>query len=134
MARATSPGSPRTVARLGTLDEVPPFKDPIHFSRKDVTPKVEPFPMTQVRLLPGPFLEAAEWNRGYMEWAQRVRIRRYSDPVVIQIYSEVLQKFRLAARGKGDGRKPPAQTSMSLGGKIFQEQSVHRAFETDMKF
>lgn len=29
---------------------------------------------------------------------------------------------------------PSAQTSMSLGGKVFEEQSVHRAFETDMKF
>src|SRR5437879_1665500 len=52
--------------RQGTLDEVPPFKDPIQFARHDVAPKVQPFPMTQVRLLPGPFLEAAEWNRGYM--------------------------------------------------------------------
>jgi DUF1680 family protein len=52
--------------RQGTLDEVAPFKDPIQFTRKDVAPKVQPFPMTQVRLLPGPFLEAAEWNRGYM--------------------------------------------------------------------
>ena len=31
------------------------------------------------------------------------------DPIVIQIYSEVLQKFRLAAQGKGASRKrPPA--------------------------
>jgi DUF1680 family protein len=52
--------------RQGTLDEVPPFKDPIEFTRQDVTSKVQPFPMTHVRLLPGPFLEAAEWNRGYM--------------------------------------------------------------------
>ena len=52
--------------RQGTLDEVAPFKDPIQFTRKDVAPKVQPLPMTQVRLLPGPFLEAAEWNRGYM--------------------------------------------------------------------
>jgi DUF1680 family protein len=52
--------------RQGTLDEVPPFRDPIQFTRKDVAPKVQPFPMAQVRLLPGPFLEIAEWNRGYM--------------------------------------------------------------------
>jgi DUF1680 family protein len=52
--------------RQGTLDEVPPFKDPIQFARKDVAAKVQPFPMTQVRLLPGPFLDATEWNRGYM--------------------------------------------------------------------
>src|SRR5215471_12212683 len=52
--------------RNGTLDEVPPFKDPIQFTRKDAAVKVRPFPMTQVRLLAGPFLDAAEWNRGYM--------------------------------------------------------------------
>ena len=50
--------------RQGTMDEVPPFKEPLQFTRKDVAPKVESFPMTQVRLLPGPFLDAAEWNRG----------------------------------------------------------------------
>ena len=60
------PGNPNPGRRNGTLDEVPPFKDPIRFARKDVAPKLQPFPMTQVRLLPGPFLEAAEWNRGYM--------------------------------------------------------------------
>src|SRR5262249_54715227 len=52
--------------RQGTLDEVPPFRDTIQFARKDVPAKLQPFPMTQVRLLPGPFLEIAEWNRGYM--------------------------------------------------------------------
>jgi anaerobic selenocysteine-containing dehydrogenase len=57
--------------------------------------------------LPPSYQYMRNWNRGYMEWAQRVRIRRYTDPVVIQIYSEVLQKFRLAAQGKGEGRKPP---------------------------
>ena len=53
--------------------------------------------------LPPSYQYMRNWNRGYMEWAQRVRIRRYTDPVVIQIYSEVLQKFRLAAQGKGSG-------------------------------
>ena len=59
-------------------------------------------------LLPPSYQYMRNWNRGYMEWAQRLRIRRYSDPVIIQIYSEVLQKFRLAAQGKGGSRKPPA--------------------------
>ena len=44
-----------------------PFDTPIDFKRKDVTAKVQPFPMTQVRLLPGSmFHDAQEWNRGYM--------------------------------------------------------------------
>lgn len=52
--------------RRGTLPEVPPFQAPLEFARKDVPPKVRPFPMTQVRLLAGPFKEAAESNRAYM--------------------------------------------------------------------
>jgi DUF1680 family protein len=52
--------------RQGTMDEVAPFKDPLEFTRKDAPIRVQPFPMTQVRLLPSPFQEAAEWNRGYM--------------------------------------------------------------------
>jgi len=47
-------------------------------------------------------------NRGYLEWAQRVRMRRFGEPILIQIYSEVLQTFRLAAQGKRPGRAPPA--------------------------
>ena len=44
-----------------------PFDAPIEFTRKDVPPKVRPFAMTQVRLLPGSmFHDAQEWNRGYM--------------------------------------------------------------------
>ena len=43
-----------------------------------------------------------------MEWAQRVRMRRFTEPILIQLYSEVLQKFRLAAQGKRPGRQPPA--------------------------
>jgi DUF1680 family protein len=47
--------------------EVQPFDGPIEFARKDVQPKAQSFPMTQVRLLPGSmFHDAQEWNRGYM--------------------------------------------------------------------
>jgi len=59
--------------------------------------------------LPPSYQYMRNWNRGYMEWAQRVRIRRYGDPVIIHLYSEVLQRFRLAAQGKRPGRQPPAQ-------------------------
>ncbi len=47
------------------------------------------------------------WNDGYMDWAQEVGLRRDHDPIVIHLYSEFIQRFRLAAQGKGDGRKPP---------------------------
>ncbi len=59
--------------------------------------------------LPRSYQYMRNWNQGYHEWAQRTRVRRYTDPVVIQIYSEVLQKFRMAAEGRGESaRRPPA--------------------------
>jgi hypothetical protein len=42
-----------------------------------------------------------------MEWAQKMGIRRDKDPIVIHIYSEFLQGFRLAAQGKRAGKQPP---------------------------
>ena len=47
------------------------------------------------------------WNQGYMDWAQQVGLRRDRDPIVIHLYSEFLQRFRLAAQGKHPGRQPP---------------------------
>ena len=47
------------------------------------------------------------WNLGYMQWAQKVGIRRDNDPIVIHIYSEFLQGFRRAAQGKRVGKQPP---------------------------
>ena len=52
--------------RAGPPPEVPPFQATIEFTRRDAPPKVQPFPLTQVKLLPGIFADAAEWNRGYM--------------------------------------------------------------------
>ena len=57
--------------------------------------------------LPTSYRYMRNWNRGYMEWAQRTRIRRWGDPILIHLYSEVLQRFRLAAQGKWPGRRPP---------------------------
>jgi len=57
--------------------------------------------------LPPSYRYMRNWNRGYMEWAQRVRLRRFGEPIVIHLYSEVLQRFRLAAQGKWPGRNPP---------------------------
>ncbi|MCE5180266.1 MAG: molybdopterin oxidoreductase family protein [Betaproteobacteria bacterium] len=57
--------------------------------------------------LPRSYQYMRNWNQGYLEWAQRHRLTRYAEPINIHIYSEVLQKFRLAAQGKSDGRQPP---------------------------
>jgi anaerobic selenocysteine-containing dehydrogenase len=64
--------------------------------------------------LPPSYQYMRNWNRGYMEWAQRVRIRRYGDPVIIHLYSEVLQRFRLAAQGRRAGRQPPEALRMRV--------------------
>ena len=57
--------------------------------------------------MPAEFQYMRNWNRGYLEWAQQVGLRRDFDPIVIHIYSEFMQRFRLAAQGKGAGRQPP---------------------------
>jgi anaerobic selenocysteine-containing dehydrogenase len=57
--------------------------------------------------LPRSYQYMRNWNQGYLEWAQRHRLTRYAEPILIHIYSEVLQKFRLAAQGKGLTRQPP---------------------------
>ena len=57
--------------------------------------------------LPPSYQYMRNWNKGYLEWSQRMRIQRYAEPILIHLYSEVLQKFRLAAQGKGISRQPP---------------------------
>ncbi|MGF1642891.1 MAG: sulfite dehydrogenase subunit SoeA [Thiotrichales bacterium] len=57
--------------------------------------------------LPRSFQYMRNWNQGYLQWAQDHGMTRYAEPINIHIYSEVLQKFRLAAEGKSDGRQPP---------------------------
>ena len=60
--------------------------------------------------LPRSYQYMRNWNKGYHEWAAQTRVRRYTDPIVIQLYSDVLQRFRLAAQGRGRSeRRPPAR-------------------------
>ncbi len=47
--------------------EVPPFGETIEFTRALVSPKVEPFAMTDVRLLPSGFKEAQDANFAYLK-------------------------------------------------------------------
>jgi anaerobic selenocysteine-containing dehydrogenase len=58
-------------------------------------------------VLPKSYQYMRNWNQGYLDWSRRNRITRYAEPILIHIYSEVLQKFRAAARGRGITRKPP---------------------------
>jgi len=57
--------------------------------------------------LPKSYQYMRNWNRGYLHWAQDHGLIRYTDPVNLHVYSEVLQRFRLAAEGKRPGRQPP---------------------------
>ena len=45
-------------------------------------------------------------NRDYLEWATKLGFIGAPDPVVLQLYSETLQKFRLAAQGHGPVQPP----------------------------
>jgi DUF1680 family protein len=64
---AGAPNPNTSQPRRGPTPEVPPFEAPIQFARQDVPARVQPFPMTQVKLLPSIYTEVAEWNRGYMQ-------------------------------------------------------------------
>ncbi|KAA3621789.1 MAG: formate dehydrogenase [Proteobacteria bacterium] len=57
--------------------------------------------------MPRSFQYMRNWNRGYLDWAQRHRLVRYAEPILIHLYSEVLQHFRLAAQGRTQTRQPP---------------------------
>src|SRR5579871_4405207 len=49
------------------LPDRPAFDGPLEFTRSDVAPRVQPFPMSRVRLLPNNvYFDSQEWNRGYM--------------------------------------------------------------------
>jgi anaerobic selenocysteine-containing dehydrogenase len=46
-------------------------------------------------------------NRDYLEWSASMGFIAKPEPVVLQLYSETLQKFRLAAQGHGAVQPPP---------------------------
>lgn len=48
------------------------------------------------------------WNRPYLDFAKENALRQKNDPIMLSIYSDILQKFRLAAKGSRPGRTPPA--------------------------
>ena len=45
-------------------------------------------------------------NKGYLDWARSVGFLGTADQIVFQLYSEPLQRFRLAARGHGEVTPP----------------------------
>ncbi|KFN49941.1 molybdopterin oxidoreductase family protein [Arenimonas composti] len=55
----------------------------------------------------GSFFKMA--NRDYLDWAQGMGFIPKAEPVVLQLYSETLQKFRLAAQGHGPVQPPESE-------------------------
>ena len=53
-----APQNPPAAQKPRTPEEAPPFGETIAFKRKDMPARVEPFEMTEVRLLPGAFRRA----------------------------------------------------------------------------
>lgn len=45
-------------------------------------------------------------NRDYLQWAKSLGFIGNTEPIVLQLYSETLQKFRLAAHGHGEIQPP----------------------------
>jgi uncharacterized protein len=77
LAQEASPVPAPANQRHGTIDDVPAFQAPLEFrSFRKAPTNVEPFPMTQVRLLDGRFQQAAEWNRGYVQRLPTERLVR----------------------------------------------------------
>ncbi len=65
-AEQQAPPAPGNFQRPMAPD-TPPFEGQLEFSWKRGSPKAEPFPMHQVRLLPNSvYHDSQEWNRGYM--------------------------------------------------------------------
>jgi anaerobic selenocysteine-containing dehydrogenase len=48
-------------------------------------------------------------NKGYLEWAEKMAFVTTPDQIVMKIYSEALQKFRLSAEGHGKVQPPDAE-------------------------
>lgn len=68
LALAQQAPNPNTsTQRRGTAPEVPPFEDTLTFTKQPVARKIQPFPMTQVRIAASPFKDAADANRAYMD-------------------------------------------------------------------
>jgi DUF1680 family protein len=64
---ASVPGDPIAPSpQDGTLPEEEAFHGPLHFSRKDVTPRVQPFAGKDVRLLLGRFLDTQQANEAVL--------------------------------------------------------------------
>ena len=73
--------------------------------------------------LPRSYRYMRNWNKGYLYWAKNNGLTRYAEPINVHIYSEHLQKFRLAAQGKRKGKQPPERLKKRIE-TIFRSAAV----------
>ena len=57
--------------------------------------------------LPADMQYMRNWNRAYLDFGMEHGFRQKNDVIQLVLYSDTLQSFRLAARGKTAGRQPP---------------------------
>ena len=69
-------------------------------------------------------------NRDYLQWAQRFGFVPNDQPIVLQLYSETLQKFRLAAQGHG-ALQPPAEHRQRVAAYFDPLPIWYEPFEHD---
>jgi anaerobic selenocysteine-containing dehydrogenase len=67
-------------------------------------------------------------NRGYLEWATAMGFLDRPEPIHLRLYSEVLQKFRLAAEGHG-GVQPPQRHRKRIADYFDPLPFWYRPFE-----
>ena len=58
-------------------------------------------------------------NRDYLELARDAGFNTTADPITMELYSETLQKFRLAGQGLGDGPMPPRASDRERLARYF---------------
>ncbi len=58
-------------------------------------------------------------NQGYLNWSQKHKLIRLNEPIIMHFYSEVLQRFRLAAKRQRPGRQPATEAQRQRILKYF---------------
>ena len=64
-------------------------------------------------------------NRDYLEFARQAGFTATTDPIIMELYSETLQKFRLAAQGFGDAAQPQDPATRARVVQFFDPLPFH---------
>ena len=82
--------------------------------------------------LPRSYQYMRNWNKGYLQWSRHHGLTRYAEPVNIHLYSEVMQKFRLAAQGRWDGKQPPERLRRRIEAHFDPLPFYHETLESQL--